>query len=158
MKTTVIYDSVFGNTEKVSQAIGKALSAEVYRVGDVKADVLTGVEFLLVGSPTRAFRATEAIRKFLQRLPANRLKGVKVAAFDTRMRIEEINSPVLNFMVPIFGFAAKPMADGLIKKGGELAAPPEGFFVAGGEGPLKEGELERAAEWARRMHQALQGR
>jgi hypothetical protein len=28
-------------------------------------------------------------------------------------------------------------------------APPEGFIVKGREGPLKDGELERAAGWAK---------
>jgi hypothetical protein len=35
--------------------------------------------------------------------------------------------------------------------GGELAIPPEGFYVADAECPLVEGELERAAEWARKI-------
>ena len=38
-----------------------------------------------------------------------------------------------------------------LKKGGELALPAEGFYVEGSEGPLKEGELERAADWARQI-------
>jgi hypothetical protein len=38
-----------------------------------------------------------------------------------------------------------------VKKGGELIAPPEGFFVQGTEGPLKEGELERASDWAKQI-------
>jgi hypothetical protein len=36
-----------------------------------------------------------------------------------------------------------------VKKGGELVFPPEGFLVKKSEGPLKDGELERAAEWAK---------
>ena len=51
----------------------------------------------------------------------------------------------------IFGYAAKPIADRLEKKGGQLAVPPEGFYVTDTEGPLVEGELERAAEWARKI-------
>jgi len=54
-------------------------------------------------------------------------------------------------MVGWFGYAAKPIADILVKKGGELFAPPEGFFVKGREGPLKDGELQRAAIWARAL-------
>jgi len=34
-------------------------------------------------------------------------------------------------------------------KGGYLAAEPEGFIVEDSEGPLKKGELERAASWAK---------
>ena len=40
------------------------------------------------------------------------------------------------------------------KKKGELALEPEGFIVTGTEGPLKEGELERAANWIRPVIQA----
>jgi hypothetical protein len=36
-----------------------------------------------------------------------------------------------------------------VKRGGKLAVPPEGFIVEASEGPLREGELERAAAWAK---------
>ncbi|HDQ73031.1 MAG TPA: flavodoxin family protein [Chloroflexi bacterium] len=39
----------------------------------------------------------------------------------------------------------------LIKKGGIRAMPSAGFFVEGEKGPLRDGELERAADWARRI-------
>jgi flavodoxin len=155
MKALVIYDSFFGNTEQIARAIGNALGSqgevEVLRVGDVKPEQLAGLNLLIVGSPTRAFRPTPAISSFLGRIPANGLQGVKVAAFDTRMSTQDANSPILAFFVKLFGYAAKPIADKLTKKGGELAIPPEGFFVKGSEGPLKEGELERAADWARQI-------
>jgi flavodoxin I len=151
MKTAVVYDSVFGNTEKIARAIGAATGAGVFRVGDARKETLAGVEMLFVGSPTRAFRPTPAIQKFVKGLPAGGLKGVKVAGFDTRIALEDANSKILNFMVSIFGYAAKPIADGLVKKGGELVLPPEGFFVKASEGPLKDGELERAADWAKKI-------
>jgi hypothetical protein len=46
------------------------------------------------------------------------------------------------------GYAANTIASTLKKKGGQLLVPPEGFLVTGEQGPLKEGELERAARWA----------
>jgi hypothetical protein len=33
--------------------------------------------------------------------------------------------------------------------------PPEGFFVAGTEGPMKEGELDRAAAWVKQITSAM---
>ena len=48
------------------------------------------------------------------------------------------------------GYAAPSIAKRLEKAGGRLAVPPEGFAVVGTEGPMKQGELERAAEWAGR--------
>ena len=157
MKAMVVYDSVFGNTEQIAQAIGNALGSpenvEILRVGNVKPEQLTGLKLLIVGSPTRGFRPTPAIRNLLKSIPKNGLKGVKVAAFDTRFTMDEIESSVfiLPILVNIFGYAAKPISDRLQKKGGELIIPPEGFFVDGTEGPLKEGELERAADWAKQI-------
>jgi hypothetical protein len=57
----------------------------------------------------------------------------------------------LSKLVNVFGYAAKPISDRLEKKGGELVVSPEGFYVDGTEGPLTEGELERAADWARQI-------
>ncbi len=47
------------------------------------------------------------------------------------------------------GYAAPRIVEALKKKGGNLVVPPEGFLVKDREGPLKEGELERAATWAK---------
>jgi hypothetical protein len=52
-------------------------------------------------------------------------------------------------MVKIFGYAAKPIAEKLVKRGGVLVGEPIGFEVVESEGPLYEGELERAETWAR---------
>ena len=82
----------------------------------------------------------------------NGLKGIKVAAFDTRISVVEANSNFLRVMVKLFGYAAKPIADKLIKKGGALVVTPEGFIVEGSEGPLKKGEIERAKDWASQIH------
>jgi len=151
MNTLVFYDSVFGNTEKVAQAIGGALGAQVLRVGDVKPEQLSGLDALIVGSPTRAFSATPAVKQWLKSLTPKRLSGVRVAAFDTRMDVKQVNSRILTFFAGIFGYAAEPIAAQLMKKGGVQATTPTGFIVTASEGPLKEGELERAAEWARQI-------
>ena len=151
MKALVVYDSVFGNTEKVAQAIGEALGAQTLRLGDVQPEHLADLDALVVGSPTRAFSATPAIKKWLNGIAPRSLQGVKVAAFDTRMNVQEVNSRILTFLAKIFGYAAEPMASRLIKKGGTQAMPPAGFFVEGSEGPLKGGELERAVDWAKHL-------
>jgi flavodoxin len=113
------------------------------------------LSLLVVGSPTRAFRPSPATSSFLGGIPANGLQGIKVAAFDTRMSVQEVNSPILSFFAKLFGYAAQPIAAKLKKKGGTPAIPPEGFFVKGSEGPLKEGELERAADWAKQIMATL---
>jgi flavodoxin len=156
MKSLVLYDSVFGNTEKIAQAIGAALgNTPVLRVSEVTMEQLRGVDLLLVGSPTRQFRPTPATTQFLKSIPRDALQGARAAAFDTRIAVEEAGSWVLTFMVKIFGYAAAPIASALRQKGGEQIALPEGFFVKAAEGPLKEGELERAAEWAQQLQRRV---
>lgn len=151
MNILVVYDSYFGNTEKVAQKIAETLgdNIPVHRAGDVTPNMLNDLDMLVLGSPTRAFKPSDATNAFLKKLPKEQLKGVKVAAFDTRMDEEKVGNPVLKFMVGIFGYAAKPMADKLVKNGGILVGEPAGFIVLDSEGPLLEGELERAAEWAK---------
>ncbi len=151
MKAVVIYDSVFGNTEKLAQSIAAAHGTKAIPASQVDSGQLRGVDLLVVGSPTRGFRPTEDIRKLLNGLPKNHLAGMRVAAFDTRIILETIDSKALRFLVDKGGYAASSIAKTLEKKGGQLAAPPEGFFVTGERGPLKEGELERAAAWACRL-------
>lgn len=82
---------------------------------------------------------------------AGTLNGVKVAAFDTRIRPEDSTHRFLNVMMKIFGWAAKPIAKQLTKKGGTLTAEPEGFAVLESKGPLKPGEVERAKAWGERL-------
>lgn len=158
MKAIIVYDSVFGNTEKIAKAIGDSIDSqnnvEVLRIDDMKLEKLEGINLLIVGSPTRAFRPTKAIADFLINIPANYIKGANAAAFDTRVSTTDVNSRMLNGLVKIFGYAAKPIAEKLQKKGGNLIASPEGFFVKDSQGPLKEGEIERAADWAKSLIKA----
>lgn len=152
-KIMVIYDSVFGNTAKVAEAIGKALEGasqvEVSHVKDVDITALNTFDILFVGSPTRGFRPTEGIQQLLKGLSGDTLKGVQTAAFDTRIAPVDIKSGFLRFIVKLGGYADKIIARKLTKAGGEEAIPSAGFAVKDTEGPLKEGELERAADWAR---------
>jgi flavodoxin len=159
MKGLILYDSMYGNTEQLAQAIGGTFGPQddiaTLRVGDVKPDHFMGLNLLIVGSPTQRFRPTIAISNLLKGIPQNSLKGVKVAAFDTRLTWSEISkTPVLAFFVKLSGenaYAARSMANSLKNKGGELILPPEGFFVEGMKGPLVNGELERAASWVKQL-------
>ena len=138
MKTLIVYDSVYGNTEKIAQAIGSAIAGEVkvVRVSEANSAKLKTINLLIVGSPTHGGRPTPAIQDFLNKISKPAIRDVNVAAFDTRLSMR---------LVGIFGYAAERIADSLKRNGGNPIASPEGFFVKGKEGPLKEGELERAA-------------
>ena len=70
MKALVVYDSFFGNTQKIACAVGDAIGnalasqadVQTLRVGDAKPGHLTGLRLLIVGSPTRAFSASPATK------------------------------------------------------------------------------------------------
>jgi len=148
VKALIVYDSLHGNTEKIARAIAASLApsgeAKALRAGEADISALESIDLLIVGSPTQGGRPTPAIQDFLNRVSEPAIKGINVAAFDTRISTR---------WVGIFGYAAGKIAGSLKTKGGTLILPPEGFFVKGTEGPLKEGELERAASWAREILQ-----
>ena len=155
MKALIVYDSFFGNTEKIALAIGKAFGnakeVTICKAVDVKPNMLDGLDYLIVGSPTRAFSPSPATKSFLKGIPSKQLVGVKVAAFDTRIAMTDKVPGFLRFMVKLFGYADKPILDSLKKKGGQETVPSEGFFVLDSEGPLEKGGLERAVVWGKQI-------
>jgi flavodoxin len=156
MKIVVLYDSLYGNTEVIARVIAQVLNdhgeVQLARAGTLFVDQLAGVQLLVVGSPTQQFRPTVGMKDFLNKIPKKGLQGVKVAAFDTRLTINEIEkSPPLPVFVRIFGYAAERISKQLLKKGGELVLPAEGFYVEGMKGPLVNGEVERAEKWAQQL-------
>jgi len=155
MKALILFDSYFGNTEKIARSIAASLAdkaeVEVLRVSEAKVEQLEGIQLLVVGSPTRGFRPSEATQAFLNRLPSGSLNGINAAAFDTRIDPDGVTSKMLKFLVKSFGYADKTMISELQKKGANLVSIGQGFIVKDSEGPLKDGELERAAEWAKTL-------
>jgi len=145
VKVLIVYDSVYGNTEQIARAIGGAITlpneVKIVRAGEANPSELGTLDLLVIGSPTQGGRPTSPVRGFLDKIPSTVIKDVKVAAFDTRIPSK---------WAGIFGYAAGRIAKTLKGKCGDLVAS-EGFFVKGTEGPLKEGELERAAAWAKEI-------
>jgi flavodoxin len=124
MKTLIVYDSVYGNTEKIAKAIGGAITGDVkvLRVSEVNPAELKMLDLFIVGSPTQGGRPTPAIQDFLNQVSESVIKGLNVAAFDTRFKTR---------LVGIFGYATGRIADNLKGKGGNLIVSPAGFFVKG---------------------------
>lgn len=140
MKTLVVYDSTYGNTKLIAEAIADTCKARLIQVNDVRQADLEALDLLIVGSPTHGGRPTEETQAFLDNLPT--LKGLKVTAFDTRLTME---------WVKMFGFAAGKIADNLQKNGGKLVIAPAGFIVSHKKGPLLDNELDRARAWAQKI-------
>ena len=141
MKILILYDTKYGNTEKVARKIGDSLTGEVrvLNVHEASLADLKSIDLLIVGSPTQGGKPTPLLQEFVDNIPESLIRGVKAATFDTR-----ISSKI----VGIFGFAAGKLA-GILKKKGALVISSEGFFVNNKNNSLKEGELERVINWAK---------
>ena len=146
MNTVVVYDSQYGNTERIAQAIANTLrafgQAEAVHVAQAHSIEFQGVDLLVLGCPTQGFRPTPAMQSFPGTIPYQSLSGLAVACFDTRFRGGLWKSS-----------AAPRMARQLRTMGVEPLVPPESFFVKAmkKEGPLLAGEVERAATWAQML-------
>ncbi len=152
MKAVVVYDSFFGNTAKIAETIGSTLEKK-YEVHAISVNQLNKVDLkhaqlLIVGSPTRAFEPTKPIVSFLRPLKAADYPSLKVAFFDTRMDVKKVNNKVLNFFVKFRGYALDTMEKIGKKSGFSSAHLGIGFIVEDSEGPLADGEIEKAVQWS----------
>lgn len=139
MKSIVLFDSNFGNTQKIAEVIAGVIGGKALSIKDFETKELEGTDLLIVGSPINAWRPSAGIKTFLSNLKPSQLKKISVAAFDTRIK---------NFFS---GNAAKRIAKALTGAGGELITPPLAFYVKGTEGPLLNGEIEKAESWAQHL-------
>lgn len=144
MRALVVYDSVYGNTEQIAKEIANGIGVQnvkTLRASEAGAADLSGVELLVVGSPTQGGRPTKAVQDFLKAIPSDSLKSIKTAAFDTR-----ITKGGTGTFAKIFGYAANRIESDL-KSRGSVHLSSEGFAVKGRAGPLHDGELERGRGW-----------
>ena len=151
MKILIVYDSIYGNTAEIAKAVAAGFERDnqvaVITVQQASGRDLSQTELLVVGSPTRGFHPTPGISEYIAGLP-DAHEGMTAAVFDTRLDLETINPPPLRWVVEVGGYAATRMAAGLRSRGIGLRGDLGAFHVMGTEGPLKDGELERARAWA----------
>jgi hypothetical protein len=165
----VVYESMFGNTAEVAEAVCRGLALEgvdarCVAVGEMTTGRALDEHLLVVGAPTHAFslsrpesrrtavergapdgRARIGVREWLEQLgPA---RGAQLAAaFDTR-----------DHRVRRLPWSAARTAARLLRRRGFLAADrPHGFVVADLKGPVVPGDLERAVEWGRLLGRRTQ--
>jgi hypothetical protein len=166
VKSIVVFESMFGNTERVARAIAEGLQrcgdVELVEVGD--ADPSMGfVDLLVVGGPTHAFgMSRESTRADAQRQAGDtpvvsrrggvrdwvtRLEGVRVgslATFDTKVgKARHLPG------------CARGLAKTLRRRGYTLAVPAQRFLVEDTLGPLTDGELARASRWGAELGQRV---
>jgi len=144
MNSLVSYYSEFSNTAQVAEAIGEALEKTgTARVVDLKrltSSDLKGIDLLVVGVPTHKMNLPKAVPRLLRTLPRKTLgRDARFAAFDTSYKMSRWLRPFT---------ASHKLSSRLRRLGGKRAVPPETFHVMGREGPLYDGEIERARSWA----------
>jgi menaquinone-dependent protoporphyrinogen IX oxidase len=150
MKGIVVYDTSYGNTEKIAEIIADTLKesgieVDVFDVKDVKKLSAKDYDFLVLGSPTRFGTMSFAIRGFLGKVKSEEWMDKPFAAFDTenpenveRSRIEKKEWS-----------AAEKIAAKLVEKKMKQLLPVLKALVIGQKGPLVEGEVERTKEYTK---------
>ena len=174
MRVVVAYESMYGNTRRIAEAIanGLALSDDVavVPVSQLEWEPLDVTELLVVGGPTHAHgmsrvntrkAAVAAAGKpgatlivesdaegpgVREWLATLRQLDIKAAAFDTRMKMPAFLS----------GRASRGIDKALRRHGVTIVAKPESFFVTK-ENRLRPDEEERARAWGRQLAIAIAG-
>jgi len=123
----------------ITETLRAAGSVRVIGAGQLTAADVDNIDLLVAGSPTHVANLPRELRRVLEAMPKRVLKGVAVAAFDASYK--------MNGFVSMFT-AAKPLGRKLRRLGGKQIVPPKSFFVVEKQGPLYDGELERAEGWA----------
>ncbi|MDD4859489.1 MAG: flavodoxin domain-containing protein [Dehalococcoidales bacterium] len=145
MKGIVVYDSSYGNTRTIAEAISGALKesgieADAFYVKQVKRLNTREHNFLVLGSPTRFGTMSFAVKGFLGKVKSNEWMNKPFAAFDTE-NPENMEKKEYS--------AAEKIAEKLRAKGMNQLSPVLKAAVFGAKGPLQKGEIERAKEFAR---------
>jgi flavodoxin len=137
VKALVVYDSIYGNTEKIAQALAAGLESGMVKVDIVKADMvkfdgLNAVDLLCVGSPVHVWSASKPVKEFLERLKSIKgLTGKKAFAFDTKFSEGKLA-----------GSAGRKIEKELKDLGLIIVKPSRSGIVKGWKGPLAENEEE----------------
>ena len=169
MSALVVYESVFGDAKKIAEAVAEGLApqlpAQVVAAGDAPAELGPDVRLLVVGGPNHAMSMprpstrqgavdqygatiTDTSTGLHEWLDAVRLaKGTPAAAFDTRM-----DHPKL---IVKLDHAAKTEEKLLKGHGARIVAPAEHFQVTDAQGPLADGEEDRARRWGQALAQQV---
>ncbi len=135
-KALIVYHSLFGNTEKVANALATGLQsggcdAETVKVSAVDFSSLSDADLLCVGTPVHAFNISKPVKEFLEQLMNQKnLSGKKAFAFDTKMKSR------------LAGTAGGKIEKKLKQLGIEIVKPAKSAVVKGREGPLEEGAEE----------------
>lgn len=138
MRSLVVYDSNYGNTQKIADIIAEGLGCDAMHISELDPGQLSDYDLLVVGTPINGWRPTIGMQEFLSKLKKKQLDGIKATTFDTRVKLF------------IHGDAMGKLAHILEDSGAEIIIDPMPFYVGGGQNEpyLLDGETEKARDWA----------
>ncbi len=153
MKGIVVYDTSYGNTQKIAETIAETLKesgieVDLFDVKKVKKLSAKDYNFLVLGSPTRFGAMSFSIRSFLGKVKSEEWMNKPFAAFDTE-NPENVEKKQ--------GSAGDKIAERLMEKKMNQAVPVLKALVFEMKGPLKEGEIERTKDYAKSLAAKLKG-
>jgi hypothetical protein len=163
MEAIVVYESVWGNTAAVAQAIAEGLGPDVraYPTDEVPPDAVASADLIVAGSPVFAFRLpTEGIRQRILRDEADASSPPDLSHPSLRSWLDGLppgHGRSAAFETRIW-WSPRGATGTIEKRLARLGYPPaakaEKFIVRDKYGPLREGELERARAWGRELRAA----
>jgi len=147
MKGILVYDTSYGNTKKIAETITRTLrdsgiEIDLLYVKDVKTLHPADYSFFVLGSPTKFGTMSFAVKLFLGKVKSEEWTGKPFAAFDTE-NPENMEKNEWS--------AAEKIAERLKQRKMNQLLPVLKAAVHGMKGPLVEGEIEKAEEYARQL-------
>ncbi len=143
MKVLIIYDTYFGNTQRVAELVKEQFTkdqAELIKIDILTQDKIDKADMVILGSPTRAFNMTAKMKKGIRKY---KFANKHFWTFDTRSNIQDLDSKFLLCMINRFGYAAEKMQRKLQRKGAKKAADCSYYYVKDTEGPLYDDVVEK---------------
>lgn len=157
MRAIVVYESLWGNTEQVARAVADGLEsvAPVNVVAVASAPTaLETYDLVVVGGPTHAFSmsrpSTRETAVQTQHAPRVIDRGIREWINDVSRVFHPVRAVTFDTKVEsprLPGSAAKAARSDLRSRGFDVDTPSQTFRVHGYEGPLVDGELDRATAW-----------
>jgi flavodoxin len=159
MKGIILYRSHYGNTKQVAEAAAGQVGALGHEavVQDLRRRLpdLTGVDFILLGAPTRMAGVTRKALRVLKRLRKRGFAQKPIAVFDTYGPVPAKPEELEKARKWIYPGAAGIMHEAAKKLGLAIYANTLRCEVKGLKGPLGDDELGKAAAFVREFVASL---
>ena len=172
MTAIVVYESIWGNTATLAQAIGRGLGpkTQVLSTSEATPDVVAEAGLLVLGAPVHSYNRPEFVTIQVGRDPEDEVEGAAPGSEFVLMRdwIRGLRGPA----VPVAVFeirigelpgegGAREVLKALAEGGWDLVVPAASFQMEshpispGPGGWINSAELDRARAWGASLAEAV---